>query len=179
MSTIKFSTKLFKVNSWTILKLPTSASRMLSSRGVVSIKGTINGFYFQTTLEPDGKGGHWLRFTTQMHGVTKAKVGDTVALEIENTKEWLEPELPVDLKNALSATPKAYQQWIKVTPNAHWDWIRWIRSTKQSETRKQRIKRTCEMLVSGKKRPCCFNRNLCSVSEVSKNWILLDSTKTT
>ncbi len=58
MSTIRFEAKLFKIGSWTLLKLPKSASAKLPSRGMTMVEGTINGFRFQAALEPDGKGSH-------------------------------------------------------------------------------------------------------------------------
>jgi hypothetical protein len=52
---INCEARLFKIGSWTILRLPESASAKLPSRGRVMIEGTIKGFGFQTPLEPDGK----------------------------------------------------------------------------------------------------------------------------
>jgi hypothetical protein len=43
------------------VNLPKRASAKLPSRGQVSVEGTINGAAFAATLEPDGKGGHWLK----------------------------------------------------------------------------------------------------------------------
>ncbi len=175
MSIIHFEAKLFKIGSWTILRLPESASAKLPSRGMTMIKGIINGFHFQMELEPDGKGSHWFRISQTMSDAAKINAGDTVTLEIEPTKEWLEPEIPSDLKEAL-ATSKALGTWIEITTMARWDWIRWIRSTKQPETRKRRIENACAMLLKGKRRPCCFNRSLCTETYVSKNGQLIDPT---
>ena len=36
------------------------------------------------------------------------------------------------------------------------DWILWIVSAKQEETRRRRIENACDMLASGKRRPCCM-----------------------
>jgi len=140
------------------------------------VEGTINGFRFQTALEPDGKGSHWFRFNKTMHEATGADAGDTVTLAIEPTKEWPEPKVPADLKNALAAAPKAHALWMDTTPNARWDWIRWIGSTKQPETRKRRIEVACSKLKAGERRPCCFNRNLCCEPYVSNNGVLIEAT---
>ncbi|KKU82000.1 MAG: hypothetical protein UY09_C0025G0017 [Parcubacteria group bacterium GW2011_GWA2_47_8] len=61
MFTIRFKTTLFKIDLWTVLMLPKSASAKLPSRGMTMVEGTINGFRFQAALEPDGKGSHWFR----------------------------------------------------------------------------------------------------------------------
>ncbi|QBD76769.1 DUF1905 domain-containing protein [Ktedonosporobacter rubrisoli] len=174
MSTISFEAKLYKIGSWTILKLPQEASAQLPSRGMTMVEGTINGFRFQAALEPDGKGSHWFRIDKTMLEAACANVGDTVALEIEPTKEWLEPEVPADVKSALLAVPQAHALWLKITPSARWDWIRWIRATNQAKTRQHRIEVACSKLKHGERRPCCFNRNICSEPLVSKNWVLLE-----
>lgn len=122
MLTISFQAKPFKIGSWTILKLPRDASEKLPSRGMVMVKGTINGSSFQTPLEPDGKGGHWFRLDqTVLKGV---KAGALQDLEIEPSKEWREPEVPKDLKSALAESPKAQALWKNITPMARWEWIR-------------------------------------------------------
>lgn len=64
--------------------------------------------------------------------------------------------VPPDLLEALNATPVAQTLWLNLTPIARRDYISWIESAKQSETRERRIERTCENLIAGKKRPCCF-----------------------
>ena len=177
MSTIRFEATLFNIGSWTILVLPKEASAKLPSRGMTMVEGTINGFRFQAALEPDGRGSHWFRTDKTMREAARADAGDTVTLEIEPTKEWLEPEVPADLKKALSIAPQAHFLWMKITPSARWDWIRWIRATKQPETRKHRIEVACSKLEGGARRPCCFNRNLCTEPSVSNNWALLDPTQ--
>src|SRR3989344_5330889 len=149
MSTINFKAKLFKIGSWTLLRLPKSASMMLPSRGMTMVKGNLNGFRFQVALEPDGKGSHWFRVDEAMLKATGADTGVTVTLTIEPTSEWPEPNVPADLKKALSAVPQAHSLWIKITPNAQWDWIRWIRATKNPETRKRRIVVACSKLKAG------------------------------
>jgi hypothetical protein len=49
--------------------------------------------------------------------------------------------------------------WSGITPIARRDWIHWITSAKQPETRARRIKNACSMLAGGKRRPCCFDRS--------------------
>jgi hypothetical protein len=59
---------------------------------------------------------------------------------------------------------------------AHHEWIRWIRSTHNPETRAKRIVVSMSKLNKGMKRPCCFNTAICTIPEVSQNskygWIL-------
>jgi len=68
-----------------------------------------------------------------------------------------ELRLPTDLRKALAATPVAKAQWRDLTPIARRDFISWIDSAKQLETRKRRIEKACSMLAAGKRRPCCYS----------------------
>lgn len=167
-------TKLSLISSWTIAKLPLSASKKLPSRGMVFVGGTINDTPFQAPLEPDGKGSHWLHIEKSQLKKIHAKSGDTVTLAIEPLTEWPEPEIPSDINNALTTNTKAYEMWLDTTTMARWDWIRWIRSTKNPETRKKRIEVALSKLKAGSKRPCCFNRSACTEPSVSNGGVLIE-----
>src|SRR5882762_2958867 len=67
-----------------------------------------------------------------------------------------EPRVPTDLRKALAAAPMAKAKWSDLTPIARRDFISWIDSAKQLETRRRRIERACSMLAAGKRRPCCY-----------------------
>src|SRR5258706_14055145 len=67
-----------------------------------------------------------------------------------------EPRVPTDLRKALAAVPLAEAVWRDLTPIARRDFISWIDSAKQPETRRRRIEKACVMLADEKRRPCCF-----------------------
>jgi hypothetical protein len=171
---MRFETILFTIGSWTILQLPESASAKLPSRGQTMIEGSVNGVHFKTPLEPDGKWGHWFRPEDSLLKSANAAAGDTVTAEITPIKEWPEPKVPTDLQSALAANQPASDLWQRITPMARWEWIRWIRATNRSETRTRRVEVACSKLASGERRPCCWNRNLCTEPQVSKNGVLLN-----
>jgi hypothetical protein len=177
---INFQTKLTKINDWTILRLPEDASAQLPTRAITMVAGTMNGVPFKTLLEPDGwyaqgkKPSHWFRPDEKLLKDASAKAGDTVTVELEPTKEWIEPEVPKDFKKVLATSPKAEALWNDITPSARWDWIRWIRAVKTEETRQKHLEVALDKLNKGMRRPCCFNRNLCSEPHVSHNYKLLD-----
>jgi len=162
-SKIRFRAKLFrpaaaaKAGSWTFLTLPKDASAKLPSRGMTTVEGSINGFPFRATLEPDGQKSHWLRVTRKLCEAAGADAGDVVTLEL--APEALEPTVPPDLRKALVAAPKARALWADITTNARTDWIHWIISAKQPETRARRVANACSMLAAGKRRVCCFDRS--------------------
>lgn len=72
------------------------------------------------------------------------------------TGEESEPRIPTDLRKALAVAPGVEALWKNLTPIARRDFISWIESAKQPETRRRRIERTPDMLASGKRRPCCY-----------------------
>ena len=149
------------------------------------VKGTLNGVPFKTLLEPDGvyasdrKPSHWFRPNNKLLEEANASVGDTVQVALEPSKEWIEPEVPIDVKKALSTSTKAETLWNDITPMARWDWIRWVRAVKTAETRQKHLAVMLDKLNKGMRRPCCFNRNLCSEPAVSHNWKLLEPTQAT
>lgn len=179
MQQISFESKLFTINGWTILHLPAEASVQLPTRSMIMVAGTLNGVPFKTLLEPDGKYGnglkpsHWFRPDKKLLNDARVKEGDTVKVSLEPTKEWIEPEVPADVQEMLSSNPKERALWNDITPSARWDWIRWVRAVKTDETRKKHVEVMHDKLKKGMRRPCCFNRNLCSEPHVSKNWALL------
>ena len=72
------------------------------------------------------------------------------------TADVSEPRVPADLRKALMATSKMQAQWKDLTPIARRDFISWIESAKQSETRRRRIGIACDKLAAGQRRPCCY-----------------------
>jgi hypothetical protein len=172
-STIRFSAQLCepkaaeKTGSWTLLTLPKNASAKLPSRDATMIEAIINFFPFRAALEPDGKGSHWLQVDQALRDAAGADAGDTVTMEITRAGEEPELRLPADLRKALSATPKAQTMWATITPMARRDWILWVGTARQAETRASRIEKACDMLASGKRRVCCFG---------GLNWLRKDHT---
>lgn len=171
---IDCKTTLFTIGSWTIAKLPEEASAKLPSRGQAMVSGAINGYDFWTPLEPDGKWSHWFHVPQALLKAIDVKTGDTVTLHLELLKEWPNPDVPADLWHAIQTHPEAKAMWGAITPMARWEWVRWTCSSANPETRKRRIEVACSKMKSGKRRPCCWNRNLSTEPSVSKNGVLLD-----
>jgi len=128
----------------------------------------------RTPLEPDGKLGHWFRMDAALLAAAKAQEGSKVTVELTPTKTWPEPDVPADLQKALQNDAQAYKLWQQITPLARWEWIRWSRATGNAETRQRRIEVGISKLKAGERRPCCWNRNLCTEPAVSKGGILLE-----
>lgn len=63
-----------------------------------------------------------------------------------------EAEPPADLAKALKSSSPAAQTWDTCTPAMRRDFIEWIVSAKQEETRARRVTQTIQKLAAGKKR---------------------------
>jgi uncharacterized protein YdeI (YjbR/CyaY-like superfamily) len=77
-------------------------------------------------------------------------------INLKQAGDESDPKVPMDLYKALEAAPLIEAVWKSLTPLARWDFIIWIESAKQPETRRRRIEKACSMLTAGKRRPCCF-----------------------
>lgn len=150
---VKIDESMKVAPGWAI-RLPESVSIRLPSKGMSIISGAVNGKAFTAAVEPDGDGAHWFRVNDALKKAAGNNDGDKVGVEFEPIKEWPEPKVPADLKEAL-----ATEAWDDITPAARWDWIRWIGAGVKAETRVKRIETAVDMLRHGKRRPCCFNRN--------------------
>ena len=170
---ILFESTLQQINSHSIIKIPPSASELLPSRGMVMIQGTVNQTPFITALEPDGNGSHWFEVSELLCADANLQLGNTFSFSMDVTNRWIEPEIPSDFLNALIQA-SLMDQWNSLTTKAHWEWIRFIRSTQNAKTRETRIQVSCSKLQNNKKRPCCFDTSRCTVTQVSKSEILLD-----
>jgi Bacteriocin-protection, YdeI or OmpD-Associated len=61
-----------------------------------------------------------------------------------------------DLQAAVRSNPDTLALWHALTPLGRNEFICWVDDAKQAKTRQRRIERTCEELLEGKKRPCCW-----------------------
>ena len=67
-----------------------------------------------------------------------------------------DPNLPADLRKVLAASAQTKAQWDSLTPIGRRDFVSWIVSAKQPQTRKRRVESVPSRLASGKRRPCCY-----------------------
>ncbi len=84
-------------------------------------------------------------------------------------------KMPTDLKSALNSASVAKLAWQSLTPLARNEWICWVITVKQIDTRNNHIERTIKELQEGKRRPCCWmgciHRTDKSISP-SVKWVL-------
>lgn len=64
--------------------------------------------------------------------------------------------VPSDIKKNFKSHDVVRNLWNGLTPLARNEWICWITSAKQDETRNRRLRIMVENLLKGKRRPCCW-----------------------
>ncbi len=170
---ITFKGTLVNIGPIDLIRIPLSLSGKLPSRGMVMGRVVINNIEFILPLEPDGKGSHFIEINELILNEVDIQVGDKVNVNIEPLDEWIEPEIPKDMMEGIIHS-NVLDKWDSITTKAKWDWIRWIRSTNNVDTRNKRINVACSKLLNGDKNPCCFDRTRCTIPSVSKSGVLLD-----
>lgn len=166
--TISFTTVTEVVGETTLVRLPQEASARLPSRGQVAVQAALGGLEAATMLEPDGRGGHWMRINGPLARAAGVAPGGNVEVAVEVAKDWPEPEVPPDLSDALDAAPEKIQGiWEDITPMARWEWVRWVGATKNAKTRQRRVEVSIDKMHHGKRRPCCFDLSSCTDPNLS------------
>ena len=100
-----------------------------------------------------------------LRGAVGAIAEEKVAVEITRAGDEPETRMPADLRRAIAAEPEAHALWAEITPNARREWVLFITTAKQPDTRRRRIERACDTLAKGKRRVCCFG---------GMNWLTKD-----
>lgn len=86
-------------------------------------------------------------------------------------------EAGADLQAALRADAGVLALWDSLTPLGRNEFICWVEDAKQAKTRQRRIARTCEELLEGKKRPCCWAGCIHRTDKAPSRWqqaVLID-----
>ena len=77
--------------------------------------------------------------------------GDEVDVSIELDSAPREVDVPDDLDQALAGEPAARRFFDDLAFSHRKEWVRWITEAKRAETRAQRVARTVEALVAGRR----------------------------
>lgn len=65
-------------------------------------------------------------------------------------------KVPKDLQETLLGDSAVLETWNGLTPLARNEWICWVTIVKTAQTRQEHLKRLCQDLRKGKRRPCCW-----------------------
>jgi hypothetical protein len=137
--------------AWTRIVLPFDVPKVFGSKGRTSVRGTINGHAFRSSIFPDGDGSFHMMMNKALLSGAAAGAGDRVKVVMEKDEGGRAMATPPDLARALAKTPAARRTFQAKTDAFRNEYIVWIASGKQDETRRRRIARAVELIAAGKR----------------------------
>ncbi len=147
----KFRARLERVGSrvkWVIIHVPLEVTKAWGKRGLLRVKGEINGFAFRTSLFPRRNGGHMLVVNKRMQAGAGAGPGTTAEFRLELDTEERSVTVPVELKRAL-AEDRSLRRWYdELNYSTRKEIADWITQVKSAEARVRRAGQIAERLLA-------------------------------
>ena len=138
--------------AWAFVRLPERVTAALGTKARVSVRIAAGKNVFRTSVFPDGNGGHHAMFNKAMQAATGTKVGDAVALVLEQDFTKRVVKVPSDLADALDAHPRLKAFFDGLAPSCRAEYVGFVVEAKKADTRADRINKTLDMLQKGKRR---------------------------
>ncbi|MEO8069095.1 MAG: YdeI/OmpD-associated family protein [Flavobacteriales bacterium] len=135
--------------SWSWVEFPHDVHKLYGTRGSVRVKGTINGIPIDRALMPTKSGYHMIIVNTEMRRKFKAKVGDTVIVELWRNPDPQEVIVPDELQETLEFMEDLNAAWNKLRPSVQRGICYWISSGKTVATRAKRVAEVLRRFETG------------------------------
>ena len=134
---------------WSWVEFPHDVHKLFGTRGSVRVKGTINGVPVDRALMPTKSGYHVIIVNTEMRRKFKAKVGDTVTVELWRNPDPQEVNVPEELQETLEFMDELNTAWKKLRHSVQRGICYWISSGKTVETRAKRVAEVLRRFETG------------------------------
>jgi uncharacterized protein YdeI (YjbR/CyaY-like superfamily) len=133
---------------WVIIRIPLDVPKVWGTRGMLKVKGEINGFAFRTSLFPTGKGYHYLLVNKRMQAGAGARPGTVAHFRLEPDTEIRVATVPAELHRILNED-RSFRRWFDQLNYSTRKWIAdSITQLKTSEARVRRAEQVAEQLLS-------------------------------
>jgi uncharacterized protein YdeI (YjbR/CyaY-like superfamily) len=133
---------------WVIVRIPLDVPKVWGTRGMLKVKGEINGLAFRTSLFPTGKGFHYLLVNKRMQAGAGARLGDIAQFRLEPDTEKRTATVPPELQRILNQEG-SLRRWFDQLNYSTRKWIcDLVTQVKSSESRLRRAERVAEQLMS-------------------------------
>jgi uncharacterized protein YdeI (YjbR/CyaY-like superfamily) len=133
---------------WVIIRIPFDVPKAWGTRGMLKVKGEINGFAFRTSLFPTGKGYHYLLVNKRMQAGANAAPGDTAQFSLEPDTEKRVAAIPPELQRILNED-RSFRRWFDQLNYSIRKWLGdWVTQVKSAEARMRRAEQVAEQLLS-------------------------------
>lgn len=132
---------------WTIVRIPFDVARLWGKRGLLRVKGEINGFPFQTSLFPAGNGTHMLTVNKKMQAGGKVVPGAKARFRVEPDTTVREVKLPPELQRLFRESKALHRYFDSLNFSSRYQIGLWVGEGKQPETRRRRAEQMAERLM--------------------------------
>jgi uncharacterized protein YdeI (YjbR/CyaY-like superfamily) len=133
---------------WVIIRIPFDVPKVWGTRGMLKVKGEINGFAFRTSLFPTGKGYHYLLVNKRMQAGANAAPGDTALFRLEPDTEKRVATMPPELHRILKKD-RSFRRWFDQLSYSIRKWLAdRVTQVKSAEARVRRAEQVAEQLLS-------------------------------
>src|SRR6202022_4526947 len=95
---------------WVIVRIPLDVPKVWGTRGMLKVKGEINGFSFRTSLFPTGKGYHCLLVNKRMQAGAGARLGTVAQFRLGPDTEKRVATVPAELQRILNPE-RSLRRW--------------------------------------------------------------------
>lgn len=133
---------------WVTIRIPLDVPKVWGTRGMLKVKGEINGFAFRTSLFPTGRGYHYLLVNKRMQVGANAAPGDTAQFRLEPDTEKRVATVPAELQRILNED-RSLRRWFDQLNYSTRKWTTdLIANVKSAEARLRRAEQVAEQLFS-------------------------------
>jgi hypothetical protein len=133
---------------WVIVRIPLDVWKVWGTRGMLKVKGEINGFAFRTSLFPTGKGNHYLLVNKRMQAGAGARPGTAAQFFLEPDTEKRVATVPSELQRIFKED-RLLRRWFDRLNYSTRKWIAdWVVQVKSREARVRRAEQVAEQLLA-------------------------------
>jgi len=133
---------------WVIVRIPLDVPKVWGTRGMLKVKGEINGFAFRTSLFPTGKGYHYLLVNKRMQAGAGARPGMVARFHLQPDTEKRVAVVPRELQRILNEE-RSLRRWFEQLNYSTRKWItNWVTQVKSPEARGRRAEQVAEQLLA-------------------------------
>ena len=133
---------------WVIVRIPLDVPKVWGTRGMLKVKGQINGFAFRTSLFPTGKGYHYLLVNKRMQAGAGARAGMVARFQLQPDTEKRVAIVPRELQRILNEE-RSLRRWFEQLNYSTRKWITdWVTQVKSPEARARRAEQVAEQLLA-------------------------------
>lgn len=131
--------------------VPERAAEVFGSKARTSVRGTIGGFSFRSSVFPRGDGSFYMAVNREMRAAAGVEAGDLVPMTLERDDAPRVLDVPADLRDALEGHAAAHSAWEAMSYSHRKEYVDWILEAKRDETRRRRIEKTASMVAEQKR----------------------------